>query len=168
VSENEEEGLNHICEIIFRSSRIMDGVISYEVSVNGFEVCGAWGIKPDEISPTELTKHMGKFDSDLHAVVCVAAAAAFRRAAADGFVPAKGKFRGELKVTFPGEKGRPRKWTRAKLEQVIRRAISSYRKRKYRSPTLEQAANEINMPVANLKKLMLRYGLRYSTYKKET
>jgi hypothetical protein len=65
-------------------------------------------------------------------------------------------------------RGRPPKWTKGKIEQAIRRAVSRYRKKKYRSPTLEQAANEINMPATTLKKLMLRYGLRYSTYKKET
>jgi hypothetical protein len=145
----------------------MDGVINYDVSVNGVEVYGAWGIKPDEISPTELTKHMWQFDSDLYAVVRVAAAAAFRAAASDGFVPAEGKFRGELKVTLPGEKGRLRKWTAAKLELRLRSAVRTFRKRRYRSPTLPEVAAEMKMPVATLKKLLQRYGLRYLDYKKE-
>jgi hypothetical protein len=65
-------------------------------------------------------------------------------------------------------RGRPRKWTRGEVEKLLRRAVRSYRKKKYRSPTLKEAASEINMPVANLKKLMLRHKLRYLTYKKET
>ncbi len=65
-------------------------------------------------------------------------------------------------------RGRPAVWTRAKLEQKIRSGINAFRKRKYRSPTLAELAEEIKMATPTLKKLLLRYELRYSTYKKET
>ncbi len=65
-------------------------------------------------------------------------------------------------------RGRPPVWTRAKLEQKIRSAVKAFRKRKYRSPTIAEAANELKMPVATLKKLLQRHGLLYSAYKKET
>jgi len=64
-------------------------------------------------------------------------------------------------------RGRPRVWRRGKLEQKIRGAIRTFRKRKYRSPTIPEAANELKMPVATLKSLLQRHGLRYSDYKKD-
>jgi hypothetical protein len=69
---------------------------------------------------------------------------------------------GELKA------GRPPVWTHGKLEQKIRGAVKGFRKRKYRSPTIAEAANDLKMPVATLKKLLQRHDLLYSTYKKET
>ncbi len=68
---------------------------------------------------------------------------------------------------LPG-RGRPSKHTKAKLEETIRRCIGSYRRKNYgRSPTLPEVANELQMPVATLKSLLHRHGLRYSTYKKD-
>ncbi len=72
------------------------------------------------------------------------------------------------RVVKYARKGRPPVWTSAKLEQRIRSAVRTFRKRKYRSPTLAEAAGEMRMPVTTLKKLLQRYGLRYSFYKKET
>jgi hypothetical protein len=64
--------------------------------------------------------------------------------------------------------GRPPKHTKVKLEQMIRRAVAGFRKKNYgRSPTLPEVANELQMPVATLKSLLHRHGLRYSTYKKD-
>jgi len=65
-------------------------------------------------------------------------------------------------------KGRPRQWTRTKLEQRLLQAIGSYKKKNYgRKPTIAKAAAEMKMPVATLKSLMRRYDLKYSTYKKD-
>lgn len=65
-------------------------------------------------------------------------------------------------------RGRPPVWTHAKIEQKIRSAVSGFRKKRYRNPTLAEAANELKMSIGTLKKLLQRHGLRYSTYKKET
>ncbi len=68
---------------------------------------------------------------------------------------------------LPG-RGRPSKHTKAKLEKTIRQGVGSYRRKNYgRSPTLPEVANELQMPVATLKSLLHRHGLRYSTYKKD-
>ena len=68
--------------------------------------------------------------------------------------------------------GRPASYTKAKLEQMLRGAVSRFRKRNYRNPSLPEAVNEIKksqpMSLAAMKKLLQRYDLRYSTYKKET
>ncbi len=65
-------------------------------------------------------------------------------------------------------RGRPSKHTKAKLEKTIRQGVGSYRRKNYgRSPTLPEVANELQMPVATLKSLLHRHGLRYSTYKKD-
>ncbi len=66
-------------------------------------------------------------------------------------------------------KGRPTNYPKPKLEQMLRRAISSYKRKNYgQKPSLAEAAAEIGMPLVTLKKLLLRKGMRYSTYKKET
>jgi len=109
MRKNIDQRLYHRCEIIFSSSPVMDGFISYDVSVNGVQVHGALGINPDEISLAEIAKQMRTFDSDLYAAVRSAATSAFRAAAAADFLPTKGRFRGELKVGLPGEEGRPKK-----------------------------------------------------------
>ncbi len=68
--------------------------------------------------------------------------------------------------------GRPSRHTKAKIEQMLRKAIKGFRKRKYRNPTLTEAVEEISktqeMSLANMKQLLHRYELRYSTYTKET
>ncbi len=65
-------------------------------------------------------------------------------------------------------RGRPRQWTRTKLEQRLLQAIGSYKKKNYgRKPTIAKAAAEMKMPVATLKSLLRRYDLKYSTYKKD-
>jgi transcriptional regulator with GAF, ATPase, and Fis domain len=67
------------------------------------------------------------------------------------------------------QRGRPAKYTKAKVEQMIRQAIASCRRKNYNvSPTLAKTANEMGMPVATLKKLMQRYELKYLPFKKET
>jgi hypothetical protein len=67
-------------------------------------------------------------------------------------------------------KGRPPRYTKARLEGILQRAVRSFRKRENRSPTLTEAVNEINksrpMTLAAMKSLLSRYGLRYSIYKK--
>jgi hypothetical protein len=64
--------------------------------------------------------------------------------------------------------GRPPKHTKVKLEQMIRRAVAGFRKKNYgRSPALPEVASELQMPVATLKSLLHRQGLRYSTYKRD-
>ena len=75
--------------------------------------------------------------------------------------------RGILEKKSIGKSGRPPVWTHGKLEQKIRGAVKAFRKRKYRSPTIPEAANELKMPVATLKSLLQRHGLRYSDYKKD-
>ncbi len=71
-------------------------------------------------------------------------------------------------VHLPISKGRPATWDKSKIEQMIRRAVAGFRKKNYgRRPTLTEAANELKMPVATLKSQLQRYGLRYSTYKKD-
>ena len=72
------------------------------------------------------------------------------------------------KLRLGATRGRPAKWTRSVLEQKIRRAVNAFKKKEYRSPTLPEVAGKLGMPDATLKKLLFRYGLRYSTYKKET
>lgn len=64
-------------------------------------------------------------------------------------------------------RGRPPKWTRAKLEQKLRSGIKSFKKKRYRSPTLAELADELKTPLATLKSQLQRYGLRYSAYKKD-
>ncbi len=68
--------------------------------------------------------------------------------------------------------GRPSRHTKVKIEQMLRKAIKGFRKRKYRNPTLTEAVEEISktreMSLANMKQILHRYELRYSTYTKET
>ncbi len=69
-------------------------------------------------------------------------------------------------------KGRPRVWSKEKLRLQILRAVSDYRKRKYRAPTLRQVADAIDaitpMREEALKKLIQRHGLKWSELKRET
>ncbi len=123
MSGNAEQRLHHRCEIIFSSSPVENGIINYNVSVNGVDVYGALGIGTDEIDPSELAKQMWTFDSALYAAIRKAAAEAFRSAAldtSDDFLPNKGRFRGELKVTLPGEEGRPKKGHESSAAKIKR------------------------------------------------
>jgi hypothetical protein len=63
-------------------------------------------------------------------------------------------------------RGRPPKWTRSKLDQMIRSKFASYLKKHYRKPTISAMAKELDIPDVTLKKLMQRYGIKYSYYKK--
>ncbi len=70
-------------------------------------------------------------------------------------------------------RGRPPAYSKVKLEEMLKQTISSYKRRNYgRAPTIAEAAKEISkrqpMTTVNLKQLLHRHGLLYSTYKKVT
>ncbi len=75
-------------------------------------------------------------------------------------------------VQVPTGKGRPAKWDKHKLEQIVLRTTTAFKKRKYRAPTLKEVALEISkrqpLTEASLKMLLKRYGLSWRAIKKVT
>jgi len=76
-----------------------------------------------------------------------------------------------IETRTPG-KGRPRLWSKERLSLLILRLVADHWNRKYRAPTLRQIADTIdrNTPMSEeaLKKLLQRYGLKWSEMKRKT
>jgi hypothetical protein len=77
-----------------------------------------------------------------------------------------------LRWPDPPGRGRPPVWSKFKLQQTILRTVQMFEKRRYRTPTLRETAAAIGerqpMTEAALKKLLQRYGLKWSELKRKT
>lgn len=162
---SEQLKFHHTFKVDIYSAHDGEGGVCYQVSVNGEGVCCAYPTRPEDLSLEKLEGEMRGFEMAIRSAARKAGDVAFRKASTPGrFVAVIYE-----KYIDESDPGRPREWTREDIEQKVRIAVSSFKRKHYnKNPTLDEAASEIKMPVATLKKLLQRYRLKYSAYKKET